>query len=114
MPPEGGVGRSRGRGRRVLAIVGADWCPDRAAFADGTLGGPAVVAWAKGRCEGVYVDASRNREPRVQEVLARLRVYSLPAVVLMRGRTHLGTVEGNIPAADLLRWLNEKTAPPGS
>src|SRR5690606_14723001 len=69
---EGGVGRSRGRGRRVLAIVGADWCPDRAAFADGTLGGPAVVAWAKGRCEGVYVDASRNREPRVQEVLARL------------------------------------------
>src|SRR5690606_16878133 len=55
------VERSMESGRPVLAIVGADWCPHCAAFADGTLSDPAVVAWAKEKSEAVYVDASRNR-----------------------------------------------------
>ena len=41
---------------------------------------------------------------------SRLRVQGFPAMILMKRGQELGHIEGDVPAKELLKWLEESKA----
>src|SRR5262249_10283236 len=107
--------RSKESGKPVFALVAADWCTHCAALKSGALADRRVAAWIKENTEPVYVDATRlspdtgiqqnRQDPELMALMSRLRVNSLPAMILLSKGAEIGHVEGEMPTGDVLKWL---------
>ena len=105
--------RSGQSGKPVFALVGADWCEPCVSFKHGTLRSSKVVDFIKANTEPVYVDVTRsaNHDSETLAVMSRLGVNEIPTVILIRRGQQLGSVSGDVPATDFLKWLEETLKP---
>jgi thiol:disulfide interchange protein len=105
--------RSRESGKPVFVLVAADWCPFCSSLKAGALADGRVASWLKENTEPVYVDVTRYKpqDPQAVEIFNRLNVDSIPAMILLRSGKQVGHIEGDIPADDVLRWLEKSRGP---
>ncbi len=105
--------RSAQSGKPVFALVGADWCEPCTSFKHGTLRNSKVVEFLKANTEPVYIDATRSasNDADTLAMMSRLGVNEIPTIVLLRRGQSIGNVGGDIPAKDLLKWLEETIKP---
>lgn len=101
--------RAAADGKPVLVLVSADWCGPCGQYERGALADRGVRMWVEQNTHPVLLDASdRNRpDPEIE----RLRVYSLPTLVLLRDGKEAGRLEGVHGASDLLGWLAQVSGP---
>jgi thioredoxin 2 len=107
------ITRSGQSGRPVFALVGADWCEPCTSFKHGTLTSSRVVAFLKENTEPVYIDVTRSdrNDADALAMMSRLGVREIPTVILMRRGQIIGSVIGDVPAGDFLKWLQETVKP---
>lgn len=105
--------RSSQSGKPVFALVGADWCAPCTSFKRGTLSNSKVVAFLTANTEPVYIDATRSdrNDADTLAMMSRLGVKEIPTVVLIRRGQQIGSVVGDVPAKDLLTWLEATIKP---
>ena len=101
--------RSSESGKPVFALVSADWCTYCDSLKRGALADSRVVAWLRANTEPVYVDATKSnrRDAETLALMSRLQVQGLPAMVLVKRGVQYGHLEGDVPAKDLLKWLED-------
>ena len=104
------MARSAESGKPVFALVSADWCTYCKSLKRNALANSRVVSWLTANTIPVYVDATRNNDTEVAVMTSRLRVQGFPAMILMTRGQELGHLEGDVPAKDLLKWLEESKA----
>ncbi len=104
------MARSGESGKPAFVLVSADWCGYCRSLKRNALSNSRVVAWLRDNTIPVYVDATRNHDTEVAAMTSRLRVQGFPAMILMKRGQELGHLEGDVPAKDLLKWLEESKA----
>src|SRR5438552_265043 len=88
---EEALAASEQSGKPVFAVVAADDDPHCLALKREGLSDGRVIAWIKANTEPVYVDCTKfKKDPRVMELLARLEVETIPAMIVMRRNGQIG------------------------
>jgi thiol:disulfide interchange protein len=108
--------RGADSGKPVFALVGADWCEYCGSLKRHAMRNSTLVAWLKDNTVPVYVDVSRysRRDPDTLELMGRLQIQSLPAMILLDKGAQTAHLEGDWPASDVLAWLKDGKVPAGA
>lgn len=88
--------------RPVLAFATADWCGPCQVFKRGALVDPEVGREIEARTVPVYLDVDEN-----EEVAGRLKVFSIPALLIVRDGAPVARLEGVRSADEVVAWLKE-------
>ncbi|MBM4109388.1 MAG: thioredoxin family protein [Phycisphaerae bacterium] len=88
--------------RPVLAFATADWCGPCQVFKRGALRDAGVRREIVARTVPVYLDVDENKE-----VAGRLKVFSIPALVIVRDGSPVAKLEGVRSAGEVVAWLKE-------
>lgn len=105
------LARSAQVGRPVLALATADWCGPCQVLKRGALRDEAVVEMIRSRFEPVYIDLTDTSDRESRWLGTRLRVRSIPAIIVLRDGEEVGRIEGAVSAARLSQWLEGFVAP---
>jgi thiol:disulfide interchange protein len=103
--------RSRDSGKPVFVLVGADWCEPCHSFKAGAMRNSKVVQFLKDNTEPVYMDGTRSNDTEVQGTLTRLGVQNFPACVIRVRGQNMDRMEGDVPASEVLKWLQATVKP---
>ncbi|GJQ30394.1 MAG: hypothetical protein HBSAPP03_22780 [Phycisphaerae bacterium] len=99
--------RSRDTGMPVLVFATADWCSPCAEFKRGALRHREVQQWIRENTIPVLVEMNdRNASPPEAE---RLKVWSLPTMLVLRDGKETARLDKVVPKDALLAWLAEST-----
>ncbi len=93
-------------GRPVLAFVTADWCGPCQAFKAGTLSDPAITQLLTSATHPVLIDVTKDNPEA-----ASLKIFSIPAMLLLKDGREVARLEGVASADKLRSWLQAATAP---
>lgn len=103
------------KGRAVVAFFTADWCPPCQQLKAGALQSSSVQSWLRENADAVYVDSTNARQDSDQAaVLTRYRVQAFPTLVVFRDGKEVSRISGNVPARELLAWLESASPKPAS
>lgn len=95
-----GEARSAQTGRPVLVLATADWCGPCRAFKRGALRDEDLNRLIAERTVPVYLDVDKDRAGA-----GRLGVFSIPALVMVRGGRVVSRLEGVRESAEVEAWL---------
>lgn len=96
-------------GMPVLVFATADWCGPCQTFKRQALADAGVQRWIRENTHPVIADFTDREKP--PEGAERLRVKSLPTLLLMRDGKEVSRLGGVVPAKALLAWLGEHSGP---
>lgn len=99
--------RSKDTGMPVLVFATADWCVTCAEFKRGALRSESVQRWIRENTIPVLVEMNDKDSPPPEA--ERLRIWSLPTLVLMRGGVEVARLDKKVPQDALMTWLSEHT-----
>jgi thiol:disulfide interchange protein len=112
--------RQEQTGRLVLVVATADWCQPCQKLKAGPLTDDDVVEAIERETEPVYLDLTDARRGSEAAAAAeRLRIRSVPSLVLLRNGKVISRVQGYRSAESIILWLEqygsyETPAPPPS
>ena len=96
-----GLAQADAERKTLIAFATASWCGPCQSFKRGTLADHRVASAMRAAGVPAYIDVDKDNDGAAQ-----LKVFSIPALVALRGGKEVGRMEGNRSVPEVLEWLN--------